>query len=196
MVAHDLQPGAGVVLCAEDRDGREVRDLPEKQHAEEQEPAEPHGAGHRGPAEERRDRARHRAHEEREVRVALEGRIDGDVADERHEAEQPGRRVDEKEQRRGDDAERDAECERDVRRHAPGGQRAVARPHHEGVDVALPPHVERVRGADDERRADERQRERRSTGPARREPRARGLRQQDERGDAGLGERNEVAQEG
>ena len=54
----------------------------------------------------------HRADQQREVRVALERRVDRHVAHQRDQAEQPRGPVHEKEHRRGDGAEREAEGER------------------------------------------------------------------------------------
>ena len=122
----------------------------------------------RGPADQRRQRARHRADQRRERGPPLHRRVDGQVDDERREREagrQPVRAHGEEHEAR--ERQRDAEDARVARRHAAVRQRAQARPPHQRVGVPLVQLVEHRGAAGDERGAADRLRHRDHVGPAR-----------------------------
>ena len=111
-----LDAGARVLLLAEDGDRDEVRQLPEEQDAEQDDagPLEPAGGG--GPADQRRERPGHRAHQQRGRALLLHGGVNRHVANQRDRSEQTGEAVDAKgEQRNGDGTEREAKNQRHVR---------------------------------------------------------------------------------
>ena len=152
-----LEAGARVVGATVGGDREKVRDLPEEQHREQRQPRRIEVARHRRPAHERRQRARHGAHEQRRAREALQRRVDRHVAGDRDEAEDSGQEVAAQEHQRDADAGHPgAERQRRLGRHDRARQRPVARPFHQRVGVAFQVHVQRVRRGDQQRRADQR----------------------------------------
>ena len=152
-----LEAGARVVGGAVDGDRQEVGDLPEEQHREQRQPRRVEVAGHRRPAHERRQRARHRADEQRRARVALQRRVDRDVAGDRDAGRgarsggccpgTPARR-----RRRPAPVPNASAASGDTIARGSG---PIARPLHQRVGVALQVHVEGVRRGDQQRRADQ-----------------------------------------
>ena len=152
----------------------------------------------RGPADDGRQRAGHRADQRGQRRAPLERRVDHDIAhqgdrgDDRgdcvdlpREIDQPGRRENHAEPR----AFRDAQpSDRD---------RARARTAHEAVALALPGLIERGSAARHEKRARQRVEQRRGRHAVRcREIHPAKRRQQDQEVETGLGECQKVSRRG
>lgn len=156
-VRHHDEPRTRVVTLAEQRDRDEVGDLPQEEDAEEDDARRVDVTGARGPAEERRDRARDRADVERVIRVLLQRGVGEHVEEVRDHREERRQRVRaDREDRHRDRREDHAGPEGDLRRETTRGERPVLGPVHPAIDVALDVHVEHVRARDDERSAEQR----------------------------------------
>ena len=126
----------------------------QKHDREERRAAERDAAVRRGPADERRQRARHRTDQRRERRPALHRRVDDQIDDDRRERQQRGRDVGARGQQR-EPAGREPEAERRGfgRRDAAVRQRTRPRAAHQRVGVALVHLVQHGGAACHERRA-------------------------------------------
>ncbi len=83
----EADAAAGVVFAVHPADGHEVRELPDEEDGEESDAGPLDQAAGGGPADQRRERSGEGADEGVECGDALEGSVDGDVADGGEEGE-------------------------------------------------------------------------------------------------------------
>ncbi len=191
------QPRLRVLLGAVQRQRPEMRRRPDENDQEQQQRFRRDVVGHRGPAEHRRHRARRAADDDILRRGGLEQhRVDDRVADERRQRQPHRQRIDHhvqyRETRGADDA---GEHQRLGRGQVAARQRSRAGARHHGVDLLLDQAVDRRRRAGDQRDAQRAEHQRVERRQRRRgEKHADHRREHDQRDDARLGQRQELAQ--
>ena len=149
----------------------------------------------RGPADHRRQRAWNRADERRQRRARLQRRVHEDVADERGRRDRRRQWLHLPRPARSTPTAESSDAEPVLRRppQPAARHRPSTRPAHQAVGLALPDLVERRGAARHERRADERvEQERQRDALRRREIHAAERRDQDQKIEARLGQRDEV----
>ena len=172
-----------------------MRELPKEEDEEKHRRARPEGALGGRPAQDRRERARHRAHQRAERRLALQGRIETEVARDRRQRNRRGQEVhEEREVGHASRRKQGPEDRRLGRVHPSRRERPGLRPVHLRVGLALEKHVERRRaGRAEERPRDEMEEEPPVERRRRRDVEADARRDRDHERDPGLRERHEIA---
>ncbi len=193
------QPGAGVLLCAIERERPEMRRRPGEDDEEQQQRFRRDLPGHRRPAEHRRHRTGSPADHDVLRRKRLEDhRVEDGVAHERPERQPHRERVHELvEQPQPGAADHAGEDQRLQRRQLSARQRPGPGAGHHGVDLLLDEAVDRGRGAGDERDAGGRREQEIERDPAprgHREEHADHGAEHDQRNNARLGQLEKLAQ--
>ena len=142
-------PGLGVLALLDEGQRPEVRRGPVEDDGEEVDGREVEPPGHRGPAHQRRERARRPADDDVLRRVPLEQHgVDEHVEQQPAQREPGAQRIDlVPEDGERDGAQRHAEEEPLRRRDPAGRDRAESRARHPVIDIPVEPHVDRVGAA-------------------------------------------------
>ncbi len=196
---HHRDPGPGVVRLLDQRERPEVRRRPVEDDGEQIDRRQIEPAGHGRPAHQRRKRAGGAAdHDVLRARPLEPDGVDEDVEQEPAQREPRAERVDPvPEDRKGREPERHPERQPEPGRDPSGRDRAEPRARHPGVDVPVEPHVDRVGAAGHQVAAQEHPEELApGREPGRRDEHRRDRRDQQQRDDPRLGQRDQVGGEG
>ena len=189
----DLHARRAVLVSPEHGDGQKVRDLPRDQEREEEQSARVQPSGDGRPPHQRGERSGDGAEHQRPGGPRLERGIRTDVTHERENPEREGQQIaPQREHVDGQARQEHPERQADVRREASGSQRSVSGPRHEPVPLPLHPAVQRVRRADEERRAEQGAHPGRGPGRAGSEPHAARQGAEHEGGEPRLGQGDEI----